>query len=432
MPNSHPAGRNLAALNLSFNDRSGKQPLKKERDDDGNDLRLFPEHAVERKLHSRSNRRGKGWFDVQRTASAVKTKIVVDYFAAWANVMKNKTRSEKIGYLDFFSGPGVYEDGTESTPLQIMRIILADERLRNITLTLFEDKNPEAVDSLSKALAALDGFQDLKHPPNISHGEAARRDIVQYFATRALIPTFMFLDPFGYAGLTRDLMKAILKDWGCEMAFYFNFNRINAALRNKKVRAHMDNLFGSDRVDAARAALVGVKDAGTRESILLGGMQEVLYEIGAKHVLCFRFCKASGALDHHLVFATKNLDPAQKIMKGIMSRASSAIDADGIGSFEYNPTVTGAAFPFDVATPMQLLQRDLLERFHGRRLSVSQIYELHNEGTTFTIKNYQDALRQLAYDEHAVKVERGEFMPLTEVSVRKRHMSESYRITFPD
>jgi hypothetical protein len=31
------------------------------------------------------------------------------------------------------------------------------------------------------------------------------------------------LDPFGYVGLTRELMQAILKDWGCEIAFYFNY-----------------------------------------------------------------------------------------------------------------------------------------------------------------------------------------------------------------
>lgn len=375
--------------------------------------------------------KGRRFFDSQRSASAVKSKIVVDYFTAWANVMKNKTRTGKIGYFDFFSGPGVYDDGTESTPLQIVRTILADERLRKITLTLFEDKDPDAAQSLSKALADLDGIDTLTYPPKISHGEAVRRQIEDVFKNRALIPTFMFLDPFGYAGLTRDLMQAILKDWGCEVAFYFNFNRINAAVRNSKVRSHMDSLFGAERVGLARRELAGSSDEETREGILLGGMRAALYDIGAKHVLQYRFRKPTGAIDHHIVFATKNLDPAQKIMKGIMARASSVIDQDGVASFEFNPRSEGSMLPLGGDTPMRHLTSELLSVFRGRRLTVADIYAAHNEPTPFTIKNYQDALRILAYDMQIVKVGRGEFMPLGHNNVAQRHMSEKYVITFP-
>jgi three-Cys-motif partner protein len=400
------------------------------RRDWGDGPSLFAEMDVVEERAKSPRPKRLGFFAEQTSASAVKTKIVVDYFGPWANIMKMRTRSNKIGYLDFFAGPGVFDDGTESTPVQIMRVILAEPRLRAITLTMFEDKDPEAIDSLSKRLAALDGFNALGHAPNISSGESLRSEIETYFAGNAVVPTFMFLDPFGYAGLTRDLMRAILKDWGCEIAFYFNFNRINAALRNQKVRSHMDKLFGAERVDAARAALAAVKDESAREAIILDAMRDALYEIGAKHVLRFRFRKPRGTLDHHLVFATKNLDPAQKIMKDIMSLASSAIDADGIGSFEYNPDESGAALPLGADTPMQRLKADLLRRFTGQSLTVRNIYELHNEGTPFTLKNYQEALRRLAYDDTAVKVERGEYMPLTSANVRNRHMSASYVITF--
>lgn len=372
-----------------------------------------------------------GFFVAQTSASAVKTKIVVDYFGPWANIMKNRTRSNKIGYLDFFAGPGAFEDGAESTPVQIMRIIVSDPRLRDITLTMFEDKDPDAIDSLTKRLTALDGFEILKHAAMISSGESLRRAMEEYFAGNTVVPTFMFLDPFGYAGLTRDLMRAVLKDWGCEVAFYFNFNRINPALRNRKVRTHMDKLFGADRVDAARAALAGAQDEAARETVILDAMRDALYEIGAKHVLQFRFRKPGGTLDHHLVFATKNLDPAQRMMKDIMSAASSSIDSDGVGSFEYDPEQFGALLPLGAQTPMERLKANLLESFRGQTLSVSRIYELHNEGTPFTLKNYQEALRRLAYDDRVVKVERGEFMPLTEANVRNRHMSTSYIITFP-
>lgn len=392
---------------------------------------LFADLKKPAAFEPRSEPQPRGFFNAQRTASAVKSKIVVDYFTAWASVMKTKTRTGKIGYFDFFAGPGAYGDGTESTPLQIARSVLADEQLRKITLMLFEDKDPDAAQSLSKALAGLHGVNSLAHAPRISHGEAARRQIEDFFKTRTLIPTFMFLDPFGYAGLTRDLMQVILKDWGCEIAFYFNFNRINAAVRNSKVRSHMDALFGAERVDSARAALTASTDEAAREQILLGGMRNALYDIGAKHVLQYRFRKPTGAIDHHIVFATKNLDPAQKIMKSIMARASSIVDQDGIASFEFSPGVTGAMLPLGGETPMQRLTKQLPSEFRGQRLTVAEIYAAHNESTPFTVKNYQDALRILAYDMHVVRVERGEFMPLAKNNIVRRHMSESYVITFP-
>ncbi len=376
--------------------------------------------------HSRST---KSFFGSQRDASAVKSKIVVDYFTAWSNIMKS--RVGKIGYLDFFSGPGTYSDGTESTPLQIVRKVIADPRLCEITMTLFEDKDPEATQSLSNALAQVDGIEKLKLAPKLSHGESVRTHIEEYFQSRAIVPTFMFLDPFGYVGLTRTLMQAILKDWGCELAFYFNFNRINAAVRNSTVRSRMDELFGNDRVEAAKAVLNMHPDEVTRERILLDSLRDALYEIGAKHVLCYRFRRPTGCIDHHLVFATKNLDPAQKIMKGIMARVSSTIDSDGVGSFEFNPSLPNAPLPLAQESPTQRLAKDLMQSFHGRQMTVAEIYAAHNEGTPFTIGNYQQALRILAYDEHAVTVERGEFMPLTSNNVARRHMSEQYRITFP-
>jgi three-Cys-motif partner protein len=165
-----------------------------------NGLILFPDLAFEPDAE-RQKSNEPGFFSAQRTASAVKTKIVVDYFPAWARIMKSKSRSGKIGYLDFFSGPGLFDDGTESTPVQIMRAIISDEQLRKMTLSIFEDKDPEAAHSLSKALSNLKGFNELGHAPNISHGESARNEIEDYFKSRAVIPTFMFLDPFGYVGL---------------------------------------------------------------------------------------------------------------------------------------------------------------------------------------------------------------------------------------
>jgi three-Cys-motif partner protein len=420
-----------ASLNTPTKEAAPKSPFLRKNKTHQSGPALFVELDVPLITSTASERKARRFFDAQRHASAVKTKIIVDYFTAWANIMKIKTRSGKIGYFDFFAGPGVYDDGTESTPLQIMHKILADDRLRAVTLTLFEDKDPDAARSLSTAIAGIEGIDSLKYAPQISNGESVRKQIENFFKSRAVIPTFMFLDPYGYVGLTRELMQAILKDWGCEIAFYFNFNRINAAIWNSKVRSHMNALVGSERVEDVRSKLANSSDETTREALLLECMRSALYEIGAKHVLQFRFRKPNGQIDHHLIFVTKNPDPAQKVMKSIMARTSTRIDQEGVSSFEFRPRDLGPTLTLVDETPMQKLIRELPVVFRGQRVTVAQVYAAHNESTPFTIKNYQDALRTLAYDLQAVAVERGEFMPLTKNNLAHRHMSENYVITFP-
>jgi three-Cys-motif partner protein len=69
------------------------------------------------------------FFNEVKSQSLIKKEIVVKYFDAWAKIM-NK-RSDRLGYIDLFSGPGNYEDGTDSTPIAIMKLILKNNDYRN-------------------------------------------------------------------------------------------------------------------------------------------------------------------------------------------------------------------------------------------------------------------------------------------------------------
>jgi len=65
---------------------------------------------------------GSTFFDESTDQSQVKTAIVSKYFWAWAHVISPfaKKRGTRIAYIDLFTGPGRYKDGTKSTPLLIL------------------------------------------------------------------------------------------------------------------------------------------------------------------------------------------------------------------------------------------------------------------------------------------------------------------------
>jgi three-Cys-motif partner protein len=82
-------------------------------------------------------------------------------------------------------------------------------------------------------------------------------EMVKQFASVKLVPTLFFLDPWGYKGLSLQIVNAVLKDWGCDCIFFFNYNRINMGLTNPAVQEHMNALFGEKRADQLRTELEG-------------------------------------------------------------------------------------------------------------------------------------------------------------------------------
>src|SRR5882724_764536 len=175
--------------------------------------------------------------------SQIKARIVAKYFWAWANVVipTTKTHGNRIAYIDLFAGPGRYDDGTLSTPLLILQRAIEDTNIRQMLVTLFNDRDAANVGKLKSAIAALPGIETLKFPPEVTN-EIVGEEIEKKFAAIRLVPTFFFVDPWGYKGLSLGLIKAVLQNWGCDCIFFFNYNRVNMGLNNSAVREHMDAL----------------------------------------------------------------------------------------------------------------------------------------------------------------------------------------------
>ncbi|VVB64054.1 Uncharacterised protein [uncultured archaeon] len=54
-----------------------------------------------------------------------------------------RRKDNKIAYIDLFAGRGYYEDGTKSTPLLVLEKAIQDPDLREMLITVFNDKDNE-------------------------------------------------------------------------------------------------------------------------------------------------------------------------------------------------------------------------------------------------------------------------------------------------
>jgi three-Cys-motif partner protein len=343
----------------------------------------------------------KQFFDETTEQSAIKAKIVSDYFWAWAKVIiptAKKSRGNRIAYIDLFAGPGRYKDGTRSTPLLVLEKAIQDHDMCEMLATVFNDKNEDHSYSLQQAINALPGIEKLKYRPIVRNYEVGK-EIVEIFSKMRLVPTLFFVDPWGYKGLTSRLINSVLKDWGCDAIIFFNYNRINMGLSNLDVQEHMSALFTEKRVASLRARLETLRPL-ERELAIVEDLANALMELGAKYVLPFCFKNEYATrTSHHLIFVTKNFR-GYEIMKDIMARQSSAAD-QGVPSFTYNPADSRFPLLFELSQPLDDLENMLLNDFAGRSLSLQVLYEEHSVGRPYILKNYRDALRKL---EHVGKI----------------------------
>ncbi len=343
-----------------------------------------------------------GFFDEMTESSFVKSKIVSDYFGAWSTVMKSHAKSERLAYVDLFAGPGRYACGTKSTPVKVMEKIISDEKLVNKMVTFFNDINPEFCDSLRQEIECIVGFNNLKFKPKFFNTMVGD-ELVDYFARTSLVPTLAFIDPWGYKGLSSKLIEALIKDWGSDCIFYFNYNRINMGITNPSVVEHMNSIFGEERADKLRG-IVKKMNSTDREMLILNELAESLTNNNKNFVLPFRFIREDGyRTSHYLILVSKHV-LGYGIMKQIMHRCSSEYN-DGVASFSYIPVLDKQLSILSLYDrPLDTLGEELLSKFKGQCLSVKSIYDRHHVNTPFILINYKEALRRLE-SENRVKVQ---------------------------
>lgn len=338
---------------------------------------------------------GNSFFEQSKEQSAVKSAIVSKYFWAWANVISRSTRKDRIAYLDLFAGPGRYDDQTKSTPLLILEQAIKVPRMSQMLVTLFNDKDEESTRSLQQAIDELPGITQLKHKPVVMNEEVGT-EMVKQFEKMQFVPTLFFVDPWGYKGLSLQLVNAVVKDWGCECIFFFNYNRVSMGLGNDAVKPHMDALFGLEQAEELRAKIEDVPPAD-REVAIVEALSEALNPEGNRFVLPFRFLSAKGArTSHHLFFVSKHF-LGYHIMKGVMAKESSLHEQD-VASFEYN--AADARFPllFELNRPLDQLRQMLIDEYAGQTVSFKGLYQEHSIGRPFTDSNYKAVLKAIEAD----------------------------------
>ena len=172
-------------------------------------------------------------------------------------------------------------------------------------VTLFNDDNEGHVRSLEAAINNLPGIDRLRYQPKFWN-KRVEGEVAEHFKTIALVPTLLFADPWGYKGLSLDLIKCVLRNWGTDCIFFFNFNRVNMHLGQPIMDRNMNDLFGEQRADELRRQLDLLDNPPEREKAVVHAIADELKSFGVVYAPYFTFTNDDGnKTSHHIILASK-------------------------------------------------------------------------------------------------------------------------------
>jgi three-Cys-motif partner protein len=361
------------------------------------------------------------FFTNQSPESAAKTDIVANFFAAWLNIIGAVTTYRgPLAYMELFAGPGKFADNTISTPIRVLDVILASPHASRFRVILNE-MNPRAADLLRQNIDILPGIDRLYDRPILTREEIDQENALLFLKNLADFPAVLFVDPFGYKGVSRQFFAEFMSaGWGRDAILFFNYKRINAALSNPEFDEHMTAMFGEDRARLLRDELDRLHPH-QREQRVHAEIENALHEVGVKFVQRYDFEKR-----HDSLFFMSQKEKGLRVMKSVMQKRSTS-DDHGVPSFSYaRPQDSQTSFSMfaPARTPIDELRDDLLARFAGRTLTFEQIVSEHHPGTNYIDKNYRQALLELETREEIStypKLRRaGTFGPSVRVTFPKR------------
>jgi hypothetical protein len=229
----------------------------------------------------------------------------------------------------------------------------------------------------------------------------------------------VFADPWGYQGVSIDLIDAAISHWGSDFMFFFNYNRINMNLGSDSMNGPIDEFFRPELAATLRASIARLRPA-QREEAILKAMRDAIKRLGAQ-VEKFTYRSKTGSRStHHLMCVSKHRQ-GMALFKEISAKESTSFN-DNVPSMAHDPSADSAQGK--LFSPLNDLEADLLVTFAGQIVTPEQVCHGHHTGRPYILKNYRQALLHLE-ETGAITVD-----PPRATRARSESLPSDARITF--
>jgi three-Cys-motif partner protein len=354
------------------------------------------------------------FFKEQSPSSRIKANVVASYFPKYCNII-DKHPQDCIRYVDFFSGPGVYDNGAYSTPLLIADACKKPP-LCNKVQFIFNDQNYS--EELKREFLKKFPAGTFKYEPtflNRAIGGGTKESEYMYKALqneknqskKNPAPTLLFFDPFGYKEIEPTKLAKFLSYWGNELFLFLNLKRLNAAILNDKFASLIKQIFPNsfETIREERALQLSVNE---RLKFIIDCLVDEFNIFFLKNdsqssplkTTVFRFQEEdSKTTSHCIIHFTKHYKGFELVKQIFYDFDNTGAELDNDGYYTYDSKLNDAVTLFAGAPTQQVnvdvLASKLAKEFAGRKLNANTLFKNHQTKGNYAKTHYVAALRKL-------------------------------------
>jgi three-Cys-motif partner protein len=312
-----------------------------------------------------------------------KHEILKRYLQCWFPILN--TYHGRIIYVDGFCGPGRYSKGEIGSPLIALDVAATHRKALGGELVFwFIDEREDRIKHLESELQAISIPSHFKVHAESGDFRAKLEALLNRIDRdkQVLAPAFVFIDPFGFAGIPFSLVRRLLQKKRCEVLITFMVDSINRFLEHpdEQIVGHVDELFGAP--DCIGQALASPDRINALRDIYQQQLKSV-----ARFVRYFEMRDANNRRQYFLFFAGNH--PLGHVK---MKEAMWSIDASGGYRFSdaTNP-LQPVLFEADPTAPLWAI---LHKQFAGQEVTTDRIGSFVNDETAFLEKHMKATLRK--------------------------------------
>jgi three-Cys-motif partner protein len=350
----------------------------------------------------------------------VKHILFEKYLHAWIPILGRY--EAKIAYIDGFAGRGKYNDGSYGSPILAIKAFQDVANYSSVKgiifICYFIEQNKDNHDNLLKVLEEDIG-EDVNDNIKCCVINGTFDTIINQILDEAddkIIPTFFFIDPFGFTGVPFTTIKRILSIPKTEIFFNFMVRDVNRFLSIPNQESNMNSLFGCD--DWKKYInLTGQKRQNALRDLYI---RQLIDNKLAKYVWPFKICEDTRCATLYYLLHATNSFKGLDVMKTIMFNQSEYFAYLGPDEFSYQDSRYNQLriFDFNIDT----LKEFLLKFFEkNKKYTYEEIKEKSYLLTPSVDKHYRKAIKELEKEYRVI---------INRISSKKSGIKGNDEITF--
>ncbi len=330
---------------------------------------------------------------IYKEHTRVKHELLEKYLGGWLPILGRW--NDRLLIIDGFAGRGEYVDGSEGSPIILLR--KANELLNagRVTEVIcgFVERDPTNFKSLQDAVTSAMGmFPEVRvlEPRNDSFEKVA--DQIIQTANGKIIPSFWFIDPFGFTGISFETVELIMSLERSEVFITLMLRDIGRFLSHPQLTDTFDGLFGT----GDWRHIVQSNQAGAaKERELLELYVAQLQSLGCM-VTSFRVCMDEKVQTIYYMVHATNHPKGRRLMKDVMYRQGSEGVFAYMGPQDQMTRLQKTLFQED---PIPELKENLLFSQAGKTMSFEDLRNKCCDDDELRDPDYRKALQELRAEE---------------------------------